>query len=356
MFNILIQKIHKLSRYFERKSFREHCWNNDAWLLKKYNLPKLTRDEYQNYCDTWSCFKVSPKDLAYVRMYKKEYGFDPYFIPDYEFYRYVIPRTNPSSLVTAFKNKALYEVYFAQMPIIQNVTACFVGGGKYKNGMIQITKEEELELLMQLNSFIIKPAFDSGCGKNVKKIDLTKVKNKEEYLNHLIQEYKSDYVTQEVLVQHPDIARLNPRSLNCCRVTSILLNNRFSYSTILKVGKSKSDVDNWQDSYVIGVDTEGKLLQYGYDSELNRVEQADNGIPFRGIQLPKYNEMIMLAEKFHRFYFPNIGILGWDMCVDINNDVRVVEINVDYPGVAGEQMASGTFFKDRRDDILNLLV
>lgn len=353
MKNLLKNYIHKLSRYFTRREFQKHCWHNDEWLFDKWHLPPLTDKEYIDFCTMWSCFKVKPRDLAYVRMYKKEHGFDPYFMPDYEFYQYVIPRTNPSSYVSAFKNKALYDVYFSQMPIIQSVTMC-LGGGKYKNGMIPISDEQEYELLINLKAFIIKPAFDSGCGKGVKKVDLTLIKNKKEYLRNLIDEYRSDYVTQEILVQHPDIARLNPRSLNCCRVTSILLNNRFSYSTILKVGNINSDVDNWHDSYFIGVDGQGKLLKYGYDSKLNRVEKTDNGICFEGIQLPKYNEMIAVIEKFHKYYFPNVGILGWDVCVDVDNNVRVIEVNVDFPGIAGEQMASGTFFKERRDDILNL--
>lgn len=49
-----------------------------------------------------------------------------------------------------------------------------------------------------------------------------------------------------------------------------------------------------------------------------------------------------------------IGVLGWDVVVDKDNEVRIIEVNVDYPGIAGEQFASGTFFADRRDDIVSM--
>ena len=65
--------------------------------------------------------------------------------------------------------------------------------------------------------------------------------------------------------------------------------------------------------------------------------------------------MVNLVENLHQYYFPNIGVLGWDVCVDKNNKIIVIEVNVDYPGIAGEQFASGTFFKSRRNDIIDYL-
>jgi hypothetical protein len=120
---------------------------------------------------------------------------------------------------------------------------------------------------------------------------------------------------------------------------------------MIKIGKKGSNVDNWHSSYLCGVTPNGQLLDKAYDNHLNSVTQTDNGIIFGGIELPGFHDMLSLVEKFHKKYFPNCGVIGWDILIDTNNHPRIIEANLTTPGLIGEQLASGDFFKEFRDII-----
>ena len=127
--------------------------------------------------------------------------------------------------------------------------------------------------------------------------------NYKNYVCSTFSEQKSDFIAQECLIQHPDIAKLNPTSLNCCRVTTIYISGKFGHATNLKIGKKGSKVDNWHSSYFCGVDTNGKVMKRGYTKDLQVVTSTDMGTPFDSIIIPNYKQMIQTLEHFHKKYF-----------------------------------------------------
>lgn len=329
---------------------RNSVYKRDKMFIKKHSLPKLTKKERKEIEEVWPCFDLKEKDLIYTKIYKKEYGFDPYFICDYSLQK-ILKKTNPLKQVEALQHKGLVDVWFPDLNFPVVYVRC-IAGVMYDKSMNVLTLEECIKIIEGTDTFIIKPTVDTGCGKGVKKIH-TGAKNKEELIE-IIKSYKKDFIIQETIQQAKEIEDLNPTSLNTCRVTSVLLNGKWDCSTIFKVGKKGADKDNWSSSYLIGVTQDGHLKEFGYDNQLNKVYQTDLGHNFEGIQLPAFDEMLSFAKENHIKYFPHCGIVGWDILVDNNNTVRVIEVNLKSPGVVGEQLASGTFFKNFRNDIIEI--
>lgn len=348
------KNLRRLIASYKDWQFKSYCRNNDAWLIDTYNLPPLSRQELQEVQLVWPCFRISDKDLTYLKMYKKEKGFDPYFLTDY-YFQFILDKTNKYNDIVAFKNKAMYDVYMPKIPVGKLYSRNF-GCGIKDDKMRNISRENEIGILLEKKQFIIKPSFDSGRGRGVLKVDIDKESNPKQFLLSLLDHYGEDYVTQEIIIQNSEIAKLNPSSLNTCRITTILLNGKITSSGVFKVGKMNSNVDNWHSSYFVGLTNDGMMMKFGYDSHLNKVETTDNGFAFEGRKIPFYDKMRELVADLHNYYFPHIGVLGWDVCIDQNNEVRVVEVNVDWPGIAGEQFCSGTFFAERREEIIKLLV
>lgn len=329
---------------------RNSVYKRDKIFIKKHSLPQLTKKERKEIEEVWPCFDLKEKDLIYTKIYKKEYGFDPYFICDYSLQK-ILKKTNPLKQVEALQHKGLVDVWFPDLNFPVVYVRC-IAGVMYDKSMNVLTLEECIKIIEGTDTFIIKPTVDTGCGKGVKKIH-TGAKNKEELIE-IIKSYKKDFIIQETIQQAKEIEDLNPTSLNTCRVTSVLLNGKWDCSTIFKVGKKGADKDNWSSSYLIGVTQDGHLKEFGYDNQLNKVYQTDLGHNFEGIQLPAFDEMLSFAKENHIKYFPHCGIVGWDILVDNNNTVRVIEVNLKSPGVVGEQLASGTFFKNFRNDIIEI--
>ena len=106
----------------------------------------------------------------------------------------------------------------------------------------------------------------------------------------------------------------------------------------------------------MGIDAQGHLAKAAYDYKLNEAIASDSGVKFEGLVYPDFTKLTMTIEKYHKKYFPTLGILGWDVFIDNHHDVRIIEVNPDYPGIVGEQFCSGTFFEEHCDAIVNRIM
>lgn len=292
---------------------------------------------------------ISPFDYTCIRIYKKFNGFSPFYLGPmwYNEIRRVI---NPRNQLQSLENKAMCDVYFPQL----NFPCVYVRGLRgeiYDREMFPISIEEASLRLSKINGFVIKPSMDSEQGRGVKKVTTTDVSE----IKKILIEAGNDFVVQEILQQHESIAKLNETSLNSFRVTSIYLNGHYGAVTALKVGKKGAVRDNWNCSYWVNVENDGRLSEDAYDYNLNIVKQSDNGIVFNGLKMPYYNEMMDFVEKWHKKLFPNCGVLGWDITIDKNGQIRVIETNLDTPGTKIEQLCNLDFFKPFRNDICNIM-
>ena len=348
-------KIKKILSQAKKAKLRNVFYNRDKWLIKELDLPKLSREEFNQVKEIWPCFDFKMKDLIFMRLYKKEHGFDPYYLCDFQ-YSYVLDRFNPSEQVVGLTNKAMYDVYFPNIRFPKSYLKC-IRGSFFSGSMELIPSNYASEYLMNLgiDEFIIKPSMDSASGKDVKKLYLSEMKDNKNDLSDLFQQYKGNFIIQEPIKQHELLSQLNPSSLNTCRVTTVFINGRTSHSTIIKVGKKGAIVDNWNSGYYIGVNDKGKLNDYGYDGKLKKVLQADSGVFFNDITIPYYNCLIESVEFYHKQYLPQCGIVGWDTTIDADGRVIVIEANTFTPGIRGEQLCCGTIFKTHTEAICSAI-
>ena len=334
--------------YYEYDRIRDY--NRDKHLINDLNLPKLSKKEKEEIRKVWPCFKFSNLDFIWMRIYKAEHGFDPYYLCDHQ-YAALLRIVNRSSNWVSLNNKALTDVYMPQIPW-PKVYLRRINKKYYDNEMTEISLEQAIAILQSQMSYVIKPATGTGGGKGVKVID--NLLSQEE-ISKLFDDYNVDFVVQALIVQNNELSRFNPTSVNTCRITTISIGSKQSFSAIFKVGRKNSRVDNWNSSILIGVDKQGRLLDYGYDVNLKRIEKSDVGVTFSGNVIPKFAEMVELTQKYHQLYFPNLSVVGWDITLEKNGDIIVIETNLDFPGILGEQVCSGTFFKDFRDEICDVV-
>ena len=65
---------------------------------------------------------------------------------------------------------------------------------------------------------------------------------------------------------------------------------------------------------------------------------------FKDFQYPNYDQAINLCIKLHSS-IPFIGIIGWDLVVDHNNEVNIMEWNAGHPNGTFIEAAIGPCFK-----------
>ncbi len=323
---------------------------------KKYlaygEFPEITDEELKQYRKIWPMWQIEKKDLIWARVCKKYNGFSPYIIGNWHTYL-LRQEFNPYEQLSSFEYKGMFDVYFPEIPFpksfVRRIRSVY-----YDVDMNVVSQEDAVKILAQYDNYIIKPSFGTNQGRGVEKVSLVGL-CKEERILKSFKDQESDFIAQEVLEQHKDVAALNPTSLNCCRVTSVYIDGKFGFSTVFKIGKLGSCIDNWRNSYFCGVNQDGSLKKYGFSNDLKPVLQTDNGIVIENFVLPSYSKMISMVKNFHKKYFPNCGMIGWDILIDKEDCVRVIEANVTVPGIVAEQLVGGDFLKDFRDVIVKRL-
>lgn len=322
-------------------------WKNSRQ-YRRLDLPVLTREEKRAIRQTWEGFIIVPTDFIDVRLFKKVQGFSPYYLAPC-WYMQVRQRVNPRLPLFALGNKAMCDLYFPEIaypePYVRKLN-----GSYYDKDMHFLSFDEAVALLMEKKEFVLKPALGSLVGRNVSRINCETAD-----VEAVLRKAGPNSIAQEVLHPAPEIERLNPSSVNCIRVTSIYLNGRFSSSAMLKVAKEGSFRDNWRFSYVVGVDQEGRLADCGYDIDMNSVRMSDSGVSFKDVVIPCFRDVIDHLEKMHKKYLANCAVVGWDVTLDRDYRVRVVEANLYNTGTNAEQFVSGAFFEPFRDDLVAIM-
>lgn len=351
MINKVAWFINGISRRINAKRKEIRWREEDKRQMQDIVLPELTNAEYSELKRTWPFLKFRRNDVYWARLYKMEYGFDPYFISSINQCYELRAKINPYYQISSLENKALVDVYFSSIPFPE-VFVRRINGRFYDKQMNPISYEDAVGILRDRKSFIIKPSLDSMCGKGVKKYDIAKETTiSDEWFKQVFEDATANFIAQEVLVQHPNISRLNPTSLNCCRITSIYINRIYRYGAMLKIGKTGAHIDNWNSGYLVGINDDGSLKEKGWDDKIQPVYKTDNGILFKDVKYPCFELLLSSIESYHKKYFPQCGIVGWDVVIDSNDMPKVIEANLSIPGIPAEQLCSGPFFKDFRDEL-----
>lgn len=332
------------------KSFRYHIgYYRLTKRFLKFGLPEITSEEKRIIRETWPGLHIYDMDFVHARVFKKIHGFSPFYLSPC-WYNEIRAKMNPKDQLYALENKALCDVYFPQLRFPE-VYVRRLNGYFFDKDMNFITEDVAIKILSAKKEFIIKPAIGSEQGDGVKKIKNTISTD----WKSLFMEEGLNFIAQEVLKQAPEIEKLNPSSLNCFRVTTLWIDGKFGYSTALKVGKEGAFRDNWNCAYWVNVTDDGLLSEFGYDYNINAVSKTDNGIVFKGVQMPKYKEMIAHLKQMHKAIFPNCGVVGWDVTIDKDYNICIIEYNLWDPGTNIEQFVSGDFFRPFRDRMLNYI-
>lgn len=152
-----------------------------------------------------------------------------------------------------------------------------------------------------------------------------------------------EYIIQERLIQHEELNKLYPYSLNTLRIVSVIDDGKVSIlGAVLRMGVGRSVVDNWhQGGVAVGITDNGELMHWGLFMP-GRGTKTDchpnTGIAFNGFKLPYWRETVALLTETHS-KFASIKAVGWDIAVTPKGPV-VIEGNV-YFDIAILQACTG---------------
>ena len=127
------------------------------------------------------------------------------------------------------------------------------------------------------------------------------------------------WVIEEKIAQDASVAVWNESSVNTVRLPAILHNDKFTVlGPCFRMGRAGAIVDNASNGGLFAcIDVEtGRLCSDGLDDKTGKyfAKHPDSGITFKGWQVPRWGELLKLAEKIHR-QIPHHKYIGWDFAL-----------------------------------------
>lgn len=139
-----------------------------------------------------------------------------------------------------------------------------------------------------------------------------------EKLYNSLKESGGDWMIEEKIVQVPEMAQWNESSVNTVRLPAVLNYGVWTaLGPVLRTGRKGSVVDNAGAGGVLAViDPEtGIITTDGVDENGKYYEKhPDSGVVYKGWQVPKWKELLALAEEIQRS-IPQHKYVGWDFAL-----------------------------------------
>ena len=173
------------------------------------------------------------------------------------------------------------------------------------------------------------------------------------------------WLVQERVTQHPEIAVLNPSSLNTVRITTYLTRSQGAPSrngeavtdfAFLRVGRAGSATDGWSEGggLAINVDIADGTLGAGLFSKRpassTQNHHPDSQVHFEGRRLPFWNDAKALCEQT-ALLFPDVRSIGWDVALTETGPL-IVEGNAKWVPMMPQAFGGAYFTGERRDRLL----
>ena len=341
--------------------------------MQRITISKIikTIDDMRNDCSMISLTVEQKRDIK--QFYKDNFGvdanlkwheyyhsvngiFSPEYIPTYLYYTKICPVMNPPKLMVMYSDKNMTDklIPTAKTPktYVKNINGYFYINGK------PATFADAIDVCNDLEDAVIKHSTETSQGKSVTRFSAVagcaQVKNNKSSLSveELLNSYGKNYIVQDAIQQCDEMASLNPTSLNTIRITTYKRKNDVvELFTVVRMGRKGAVVDNASaGGLYCGVNPDGRLKKEAYTiTPFLSTPVSDNGVKFEDFIIPKYDEMLSLVKEWHN-ELPYAKFIGWDLSIDRNNDIILIEINASAPGLF--QAATGPAFGEYTMDIL----
>lgn len=333
-------KLYNWSSYLTRKI---RLKNKVEQLNKKSGTKRLTKKQKLDIKTFYSNYGLLKVDTDWHRFYSGSSGdFSSKYLPENLFYLEIEPFFNKLDFSLSLSDKNLTKRLFSETKqpetILNNINGFFYS----RNGLITLEEAEKICNIPE--EMILKPTIETGGGKGVRLF--TCHDNNTNQNNQSVYEFLKNggknYIIQKKIKQHSIMARLNETSLNTFRVMTLLFGNEvFILSSIVRMGRMGSLTDNSSGGGIsCGVEKEGNLKRIGYEFSGASFNKTDSGIEFININLPFMDKVKNVVENLHKT-LPYFKIVSWDLAIDDEEDVVLIEYNVKGQEINFHQLNNG---------------
>lgn len=282
------------------------------------------------------------------------------YIPASLYYYYIVPYLIKMDFVHAYDDKCIYSKLFPNMKqpktVMKNMNGRFyIPCASSYNGEEELTLNQAIEYLKSQEKSVIKPTMLGG-GKGVQLYDFSE--NSEETIKELLKEYKSGFIIQRPVKNSDELKRLNPTSLNTCRIYTYRRVDSSEYVVLgsaIRFGGKGSFRDNaCSGGGFCRINEDGRLDDTIYRYKFFEKGSLKHDKCIDCLFIPQYDKMVECCLALHRC-LPYCDLVGWDITEDEEGDLILIEYNY---AADSEflQIFNGPAFGEYTDELMEKLM
>jgi len=176
------------------------------------------------------------------------------------------------------------------------------------------TDAPSVSAFLQRHPIVILKPVDGLGGHGVEKVDASTVGDVDSFISRALD--ARQFLLEECLVQHPELARLNPSSVNTLRLITFRKDGDVHLlASALKIGNGGA-IDNFSDGgmYTM-VDDSGRTQSAAFDGAGHSYSVHPlSGVTILGFEVPCFREAVQLVTKA-ALVVPEIPYVGWDVAI-----------------------------------------
>lgn len=318
----------------------------------------LTEDEINKIKIKWGgVIPYLKRGFRYFKALKELDRFSPDYLPSSYYFPIVETALNPKEHKFELSHKSLTDYLYKGIAKFPDTVVRKYNGMYFDGYQTPLSPKRAAELLRaDEDNLIFKPAQFTVQGMGIeiltpeRKTEMAALIEMENFAGWS----DGDFVIQRLVPQSNATKKFNPSSLNTMRITTLNLNGKISVcSRGIKLGPIGSVVDNigtGKKGVLVGLTEEGELMAHGFYGSGEKAT-SHNGVTFMGNKIPNFHKVIEVAKELHSVNSMS-KIIGWDLALDENNNVVLIEGNAAHPGIGVEQMATGPIFGKRTDEVI----
>ena len=308
-------------------------------VMQEHNSQKLT-PRLKKLVDDYSVEVLGSKRYApWLYVYALGRGkFKQGWMPENFFQRLVIPKINKDLRhMTDYKSFSNVVLKTEALPDI----AYYIDGIFYDKQfcVINILELRELIFTSQIKIFAKK---DNSGGRGTGVMKLTDEELTEDYFQRF-----GNCVIQSWIKQHEFFEEIISGSVATIRITTVKdkIGRIDMRAAWLRLGRRDTSWVRADNSLRVAImDNNGDFDSFGYTQDWRRWSaHPDTGFTFENKRIPKFKEAIDACIELHN-KIPHFTIISWDVTVDDDEKIKVIEWNGDACAIAFSEATTGPCF------------
>lgn len=307
--------------------------------------------EIKKYWKSLGVKNINTKEFKFYQEIDNNFKIN--IIPDTLWHTHIEPYFNNIIFEKGNKDKNYFELIVGKSNSPITVLRCINGiflDRDYKH----VSNQYAYKCLENEKEYICKPSIDSGGGRGIRFIKYPFTDN---LINKLKDDYRDNFIIQEVLEQSKFMNKLNSSSINTIRIMSLIYEDKFHLlSSFVRVGGGGARIDNVSSGgYYIHLTKEGQFKEYAItrDKKTKKIvkhTEIESGFDYYGKFIPKWEEIISLVSSIH-FKLADYGIINWDIMLDKNDKPIIIEYNLIDSSPSTHQICNGPILGELTEPI-----